>query len=117
MADSEAVRQRRRRLHVAGDHRLCRAARCEAARGQVDTVNGTAPDDAAFGGGCGAGVIDGLELEDFDPMWPQLDYTLALAMRFDRGEAVAVHLRPALEYLSRVASWQQTSRALRQGVS
>ena len=62
-------------------------------------------------------VIDGLELEDFDPMWPQLDYTLALAMRFDRGEAVAVHLRPALEYLSRVASWQQTSRALRQGVS
>jgi hypothetical protein len=50
-------------------------------------------------------------------MWPELDYTLALAVRFDKGEAVATHLRPALAYLSRVAGWQQTSRAPSQGAS
>ena len=116
MADSEAVRQRRRRLHVAGDHRLCRAARCEAARG-LDASNPHPDDGLPSVADAVSAVIDGLELEDFDPMWPQLDYTLALAMRFDRGEAVSTYLRPALEYLSRVASWQQTNRALRQGVS
>jgi hypothetical protein len=51
-------------------------------------------------------VIDGLELEDFDLLWPELDYTLALAIRFDRGEAVASHLRPALAYLARLAHRQ-----------
>jgi hypothetical protein len=34
MRDSAAVRQRRHRLHVAGDHRLYRPNRCEAVRGQ-----------------------------------------------------------------------------------
>lgn len=60
------------------------------------------------------GVIDGLGLEDWDVMWPELDFTVALAMRFDRGETgVATHPRPALVYLSRVAQ----HRALRQGAS
>lgn len=33
MADSEAVRSRRKRLHAAGDHSVCR--RCAAVRGDV----------------------------------------------------------------------------------
>jgi hypothetical protein len=41
MADSQATRQRRHRLHAAGDHSLCRPSRCEAARGRADV----APDD------------------------------------------------------------------------
>ena len=108
MADSEAVRQRRHRLHVAGDHSLCRAARCEAARGQVDSVNGTAPDDGLPSVAAAVrDVIGGLQLEDWDPMWPMLDYTAALAVRFDRGEPVSAYLRPALEYLSLVAVRQR----------
>jgi hypothetical protein len=47
MADSEAVRSRRKRLHAAGDHSLCR--RCAAVRGEHGTVsidNGTHVDFA-----------------------------------------------------------------------
>src|SRR5690242_11697845 len=33
MADSDALRSRRKRAHAAGDHRLCR--RCSAVRGPV----------------------------------------------------------------------------------
>ena len=110
MADSQAVRQRRHRLHAAGDHSLCRPARCEAVRGQADT----APDDGLPSvADAVRDVIDGLELADFDVLWPELDYTLALAVRFDRGEPVSAHLRPALGYLSRVAQ----HRALNQGAS
>jgi hypothetical protein len=36
LADSEAVRSRRKRLHAAGDHSMCR--RCAAVRGDVITV-------------------------------------------------------------------------------
>jgi hypothetical protein len=36
MADSEAVRSRRKRLHRAGDHSLCR--RCAAVRGEAEPL-------------------------------------------------------------------------------
>ena len=104
MADSQAVRQRRHRLHAAGDHSLCRPSRCEAVRGQADT----APDDELPSVSSAVrDVIDGLGLEDFDVLWPELEYTLALAIRFDRGEAVATHLRPALAHLQHVAHMRQ----------
>lgn len=40
MADSEAVRSRRKRLHAAGDHSMCR--QCAAVRGERGTVTVTA---------------------------------------------------------------------------
>ena len=45
----------------------------------------------------------------FRPVVAGVGYTLILAIRFDRGEAVATHLRPALTYLSRIASWRGAS--------
>src|SRR5450755_833364 len=36
MADSEAVRSRRKRLHKGGDHSLCR--RCAAVRGEAEPL-------------------------------------------------------------------------------
>jgi hypothetical protein len=38
MADSEAVRSRRKRMHKAGDHSLCR--RCAAVRGEAEPLRG-----------------------------------------------------------------------------
>lgn len=38
MADSEAIRSRRKRAHAAGDHRLCR--RCAAVRGESEPLHG-----------------------------------------------------------------------------
>jgi hypothetical protein len=48
-------------------------------------------------------LVDGLAPVGDDVLWPELEYTLALAIRFDRGEAVASHLRSALAYLQQVA--------------
>lgn len=48
-------------------------------------------------------LVDGLAPAGDDVLWPELEYTLALAIRFGRGEAVASHLRPALAYLQQVA--------------
>jgi hypothetical protein len=41
MADSEAVRQRRRRAHAAGDHSLC--VRCDGLRPGADDVGDAEP--------------------------------------------------------------------------
>jgi hypothetical protein len=51
-------------------------------------------------------LVNGRALADDDVLWPELAFTLALAIRFDRNEAVASHLRPALAYLQQVARIQ-----------
>src|SRR5579862_5743338 len=76
MADSEAVRSRRKRMHAAGDHSLCR--RCAAVRTGEVPSRGLVP------------VPDGPEGPAFDPAAElrELAARMAAAHREDPSNAI-----------------------------
>ena len=77
MADSDALRQRRRKAHTRGDHSLCR--RCAVVRGGVPAARPavTSPPLAAPG-----------EVTDARAELRQLAYRMAEAHRGDPGNAI-----------------------------
>ena len=88
MADSEALRSRRKRAHAAGDHRLCR--RCAAVKGHPErggygagglTVQELPPPPAAVS-------VAAAEVTDARAELRQLAYRMAEAHRVDPGNAI-----------------------------
>lgn len=77
MADSEAVRSRRKRMHAAGDHSLCK--RCVAVRGGAVLPRPVAVPDLALGSG---------EVTDAPAELRQLAYRMAEAHRADPSNAI-----------------------------
>lgn len=81
MADSEAVRSRRKRAHAAGDHSLCR--RCDAVRGGSPARLPTSVPDLPTQLPSGRG-----EVTDAAAELRQLAYRMAEAHREDPGNAI-----------------------------
>jgi hypothetical protein len=121
MADSDALRARRKRLHAAGDHGLCWPERCPAALAlhqplpeAPDAPEGVGPTEAAMDT-----YTLALQLPLEDPRRPLVEAALVLARAIDGGrrvDACARELRILVGYMAefdRVADKVDELRARR----
>jgi len=106
MADSNAVIQRRKRLHAAGDHSMCSAARCDAVRyglpPEVPVVDLDLPEGWGPAAKAALQMLAVMPYDADDPRYLIMRTTLALARVFDRAPtaALSAELRRNIAYLT-----------------
>jgi hypothetical protein len=83
MADSNAERQRRKRLHASGDHSQCDPRRCAAGRAPLNG-HGAESDPVSVSANLAA-FVAALNLAPADPKAAMAAVALKLAARFDES--------------------------------